>query len=87
MHAKSGKNVWALFLFLLAGIVIGGLLGYYVGRYPYFEWLNFGMPFGLSSPVTLELGILNLTFGIMLKINVAGIIGMALAVFLYRRVR
>ena len=54
MYSKGGKNVWVLFLFLLAGIVIGGLLGYYIGRYPYFEWLNFGMPFGLSSPVSVR---------------------------------
>ena len=87
MQSKGGRNHWALFLFLLAGIVIGGLLGYYAGRFAYFEWLNFGMPFGLSSPVNLELGVISLTFGMMVRINVAGIIGMAAAVVIYRKVR
>ena len=42
--------------------------------------------FGLASPITLDLNIVELTFGLMFKINVASIIGMVIAIFIYRKV-
>ncbi len=42
--------------------------------------------FGLSNPITLDLNIVKLTFGLQLKINIASIIGMAIAIFIYRKV-
>lgn len=85
MLKGGGKNAWALFLLILAGLVIGGFIGQYLGGSPNLAWLNYGQPFGLSSPLVLELGILNLTLGLTLKINIAGIIGIVAAVFVYRK--
>lgn len=42
--------------------------------------------FGLSNPITLDLNIVKLTFGLQLKINIASIIGMAIAIFIYKKV-
>ena len=49
----AGKNNWALFLLLLAGIV-------------------------------LDLGILVITFGLSIKITIASIIGVLIAIIIYR---
>ena len=84
--ATRDKNIWILVLFILAGIVIGGLLGEIAKSINWLEWLGFGQEFGLENPVTLNLGVANITFGIMLKINIASIVGMAIAVFIYRKV-
>lgn len=49
-----------------------------------YGWLTYGQEFGLSSPVELDLSVIVITFGLMFKINIASIIGMCLAVLLYR---
>ena len=84
MFAKSGRNRWTLFLLLLAGMVLGGFLGYYLASYSFLRWLDYGQAFGLATPVTLSLGIITITFGLLIKVNIAGLIGMALAVLVYK---
>lgn len=76
----KGKNNWALFLMLLAGIVIGGFLG---NLFPN-SFLNFGQEFGLSSPIILDLGLLVLTFGLTIKITFASILGIVISLIIYR---
>jgi len=49
-------------------------------------WLSYGESFGLSNPVELNLNIMTVTFGLMFKINIASIIGMAISIFIYRKV-
>ena len=74
------KNNWACFLLILAGIVIGGFIGSLLPV----EWLSFGQSFGLTSPVVLDLGILTITFGLSIRITVSSIIGIILAIIIYR---
>ncbi len=75
------KNTWTCLLLLLAGLVVGGLIG---KVFPDGSWMNYGQTFGLSSPVVLDLGILCLTFGLSIKITVASIIGIAIGIVVYR---
>lgn len=81
---KLGKNNWALFLMILAGIVIGGFIGWLTKDVSFLSWLNFGQSFGLAEPVVLDLGIIVLTFGLSIKITVGGIIGIIIGVVIYR---
>ena len=74
------KNGWTCFLLILAGIVIGGFIG---NLFPS-TWLNYGQSFGLSSPLILDLGILSITFGLTINITIASIIGIAVAIVIYR---
>ena len=75
------KNNWACFLLILAGIVIGGFIG---SLFPS-TWLNYGQSFGLSQPLVLDLGILSVTFALSIKITIASILGIALAIIIYRQ--
>lgn len=84
--AMREKNIWILILFLLCGIVVGGLLGELASRVPYLSWLAYGEEFGLSTPVELNLNVIKLTFGLIFKINIASIIGIVLAIFIYKKV-
>lgn len=84
--ATREKNVWILLVFLLSGLVIGGLLGEIASRVNWLWWLSYGESFGISSPITLDLSVVTLTFGLMFKINISSIIGMALAIFIYRKI-
>ena len=41
--------------------------------------------FGIDNPFVLNMNVLTLTFAFALHINIASIIGMAIAIFLYRK--
>ena len=80
----AAKNYWALLLLVLAGIVLGGFIGELTSNVSFLSWLNYGQSFGLSDPLVLNLGILVLTFGLKIKITIAGIIGILIAILIYR---
>ncbi len=74
---------WMLVLLILVGFVIGGFIG------TYFEgtFLNYGQAFGLSSPIVLNLGFFVLTFGLTINITIASVIGVVIALLVYRFIR
>ncbi len=84
--ATRDKNIWILLVFILSGLVIGGLLGELASKVDFLWWLSYGQSFGLTQPIMLDLNIIQLTFGVVFKINIASIIGMAIAIFIYRKV-
>ncbi len=84
--AVKDRGRWIAILFILAGLVIGGLLGDLAARVDWLWWLSFGNEFGLQSPIVLDLGVLTLTFGLMIKINIASIIGVIISLVIYRKV-
>ncbi len=83
--ATKEKGTLVLIIFMLCGIVIGGLLGELTNSVTWLSWLSYGKQFGISTPFTLDLGVLQLTLGLMIKINIASIIGIILAIFIYRK--
>ena len=84
--AVKEKNIWVLILFLLAGLVIGGLIGSLASKVYWLWWLGYEQEFGLSSPLVLDLNVLKITFGLMIKINIASIIGLIIAIFIYKKI-
>ena len=84
MKNVGKKNGWVLLVLMLAGIVIGGLLGTLTQNSSAFSWLNYGQSFGLDSPIVLNLGVIVLTFGLTIKITVSSILGLVLAAVVSR---
>lgn len=84
--ATKEKNIWIMMVFILSGLVIGGLLGEVASRVDFLWWLSYGERFGLTTPLELDLNILKITFGLTFKINIASIIGMMIAIFVYRKI-
>jgi len=84
--ATKDKNIWILIVFMLSGLVIGGLLGEFSKNVEWLWWLGYGQEFGLTSPLTLDLNVIKLTFSLTFKISIASIIGMAMSIYIYRRV-
>ena len=78
------KNFWILLIMLLTGIVLGGFIGQLAEGVSWLSWLNFGQSFGLDSPLVINFGILVITFGLTIKITMASIIGVAVALIIYR---
>jgi len=85
MKGRSSQNIWVLILLLLAGVVLGGFIASMLGGIPALSWLAYGSSFGLSSPLVLDLGVLTLQFGLTIRFTIAGIIGIVLAFFIYRK--
>ena len=84
--ATKEKNIWVLLIFILSGLVVGGLLGELASRVDWFWWLSYSQSFGLQDPVTLDLSVIQITFALMFKINISSIIGMILAIFIYKKI-
>ena len=69
-----------------AGIVLGGFMGQLANGISWLSWLNFGQSFGLDSPLVINFGILVITLGLTIKITMASIIGIAIALIIYRMI-
>ena len=83
--AIRDKSTWMAILFIFEGLVIGGLLGEVAAKVDWLNWLSYGQTFGIDNPFVLNMNVLTLTFAFALHINIASIIGMAIAIFLYRK--
>ena len=77
------KINWVLVVLVLIGFVIGRFIGTYFDG----TFLNYGQNFGLSSPVELNLGFIILTFGLEFNITIASVIGVIISFVVYRFIR
>ena len=74
---------WVLVILVLVGFVIGRFIGTYFDG----SFLNYGQSFGLSSPIELDLGFIILTFGLKINITIASVIGVIISLVVYRFIR
>ncbi len=71
---------WILVVLVLIGFVIGRFIGTYFDG----SFLNYGQSFGMSSPVELNLGFIILTFGLQFQITIASVLGVVIALLVYK---
>lgn len=81
----KSRSSWICILFILAGLVIGSLIGNLASNVDFLWWLSYGQEFGLSEPLVLDLQVVKLTFAVTFKINIASIIGVIISMFIYRK--
>lgn len=81
------KNALLLVFYLLAGIVIGGMLASVCGQVPMLGWLAYSHSIGISpnAPFILDLSVIKLTFGFSMSLSVAQVLTVGAAIFLYSR--
>jgi len=80
---NSFRSPWILVILLVIGGLIGTLLGQTLGQYLPILKTSFH-PIGLE-PTTINLAVITITFGLIIRINVASIIGFLFALFVYFR--
>ena len=87
MAASRGLAV--VVLIVIAGLVVGSLLGELLGGLlpagRAQDLLTKGPTIGLTNPTTLDLRFLALTFGLALKVNLVGVLGIVIAAVTLRR--
>ena len=85
----ASRGLGLILLIVVAGLVIGSLLGELVASFlpngMIHDLLTRGPQIGLSPPATVDLRVMALTFGMMLKVNVVGLLGVVVAAFALRR--
>lgn len=79
----AGKSTWMLVMLVLIGAVLGSFIGNLAAGSA-FSWLNYGKTFGLTSPIVLDMAVLSLTFGLTIHFSIATILGIIIAIFIYR---
>jgi hypothetical protein len=83
------KSPWILFVFIVLGGLLGGILG---------EMLRVMAPKGavqnifataltpgINPPVTIDLVLLKVTFGFVVKMNLLTFLGIFLGIYLYKQ--
>jgi hypothetical protein len=89
MARNYGKNNWALFLLILAGIVIGSFIGSLTKEINFLSWLYYGIDFAIGDTkdniVTLNLGVLIIHFGLQIKITIGSVLGTVASIFIYKK--
>lgn len=78
---KRGNSVYIILL-ILASTIIGTIIGKAFSGY--IPILNYGESIGFG-PATLDLNIFTVTFGFNASLTVSGIIGIIIAIIIYRK--
>lgn len=75
------------FLFLILVLAVGGLLGNLIGSIlgDHISILSASQSVGVEPPVNLDLNFLQLKFGFMFNINLAGVIGLIVSFWIFSR--
>ena len=69
------KNNLAIFFIILMGVILGGLVGEILGSIPGLDFLKTGVQIGITEPVTVSLMVVEITVGLIFKINIMSIAG------------
>ena len=85
VHRGLGLVVLAVVVGLVLGSLLGELVADLVGPGALRDVLVRGPSVGITPPATLDLRLLSVTFGIVFKVNVVGILGILVALLLVRR--
>lgn len=85
----AGRGVGLVLLVIVAGLVVGSLLGELLGSLlpagRAQDLIAKGPVIGLTPPANLDLRFLALTFGLSLKVNLVGIVGIVIAALTLRK--
>ncbi len=87
--AKKMDSVVALLVVLILGALIGSVLGEVIGTLAPGGYVaaifSQGINPGIAPPAVLDLKVLTLTLGATMRINLASVLGIALALVIYKR--
>jgi hypothetical protein len=75
---------WVLLVVILAGGLLGSVIAEAVVGYPLLGFLAREVRAGVDPAVTLDLRIVSVTFGTIVRLNLAMVLGVVIAVWIYR---
>jgi hypothetical protein len=85
LKSSEKKNSYFIF-FILIGAICGSLIGELLGdNINALGFLKNTYTIGMSTPMLIDLKVLSVTFGLNFNVNIMSIIGIVLAIILYRK--
>ena len=72
-------------MIVFMGIILGAFLGELAGSVSFLKFLSFGKEIGFQNPLVLDLGFMEVTFGVIIKLNIAAILGFAASLFVINK--
>ncbi|MDU1411556.1 MAG: DUF4321 domain-containing protein [Clostridium sp.] len=83
---KTYKSAKEYVFITLLGAISGSFIGDFLGStFPSLEFLGKAYYIGLKTPIVIDLKVLEFTFGLGIGINLMSIIGVILAIILYKK--
>ncbi len=83
--ARRPRNPWWLLLFVvIAGALLGSVIADAVVGYPVLSFLSRDVRAGIDPPFTFDLRVLTLTLGATIRLNLAILVGIVLAIWIFR---
>lgn len=81
------KDALLLIVLLTAAVVVGGLIASLTKDVGALSWLSYSQALGISpdKPFTANLMVLQLSFGLQLKLNVAQVICLIVSAFCFKK--
>jgi len=87
--AKKAESVVVMLAILILGALIGSVIGEVIAALTPDGYVAAifakGISPGITPPAILDLKVLTLTLGVTMRINLASVLGIALALLVYRR--
>ncbi len=88
--AQKLDSVVVVLVIIILGALIGSVLGEVIAILAPGGWLEMifskGINPGLTPPAVLDLKVLTLTFGFTVKVTLSSLLGIVLALLIYRKI-
>jgi hypothetical protein len=82
---RTAKDPWWIFVVvILAGAMLGSVVADALGQFTYLAPLGHSVVFGVDPPVTLDLRVVTLTLGFVVRLNLATVLGIIAAIYVFR---
>jgi len=75
---------WILIVVVVAGAMLGSVVADALGQFTYLAPLGHSVAVGMDPPVTLDLRVVTLTLGFVVRLNLATVLGIITAVYVFR---
>jgi hypothetical protein len=73
-----------LVIVVLAGAILGSVVADALGQFTYLAPLGRSVAVGANPPVTLDLRVITLTLGFVIRLNLATVLGIIAAIYVFR---
>jgi len=82
---RRGRSPWwILVVIVIAGAMLGSVLANAVGQFTYLSWLGRSLTVGVAPPVVIDLHVLTVTVGFLVRLNLAVLLGILVAAYVFR---
>ncbi|MGE5654736.1 MAG: DUF4321 domain-containing protein [Bacillota bacterium] len=82
-RGRRQSSYWGWILVVLLGLFVGSWLGSYLSRW--LPFLTTSIEIGNTAPLIINSSVLDLTFKLLVRFNLGSLVGLLLAVLIYRR--